>query len=175
MAQPPATPGASLREEQLRAWMAAYGPPLRRYFQKRASPAEAEDLVQDVFVAMQTRGAIPDDSHIDRYLFRVAANVLARRRMRPSWDWSAHAVLEEADLRDELSPERVLIARQTIANLLAALNRMPPRMAEAFVLHRFDEMTYGEIAEHMGITVKAVEGHIKRALERITLLLEAPR
>jgi len=59
--------------------MAQYGPALRAYFRKKAGAAEAEDLVQDVFVAMQARGGVEDIEHVGRYLFRVAANVLARR------------------------------------------------------------------------------------------------
>ena len=70
----------ALSEAALAELMARYGPALRRYFQKRVSPAEAEDLVQDVFVAMQVRGGIDDVENVDRYLFRIAANVLARRR-----------------------------------------------------------------------------------------------
>jgi len=176
MAQPPNQSEADAgHREDLRRWILAYGPALRAYFRKKVGAAEAEDLVQEVFASVQARGALEDTAHVNRYLFRVAANAVAKRRRPGGWDWSEHAGLDELDLADELSPERTLIAKQTLARLLIALKEVPPRAAEAFSLHRFDEMTYGEIAEHMGITVKAVEGHIKRALERITLLLEAPR
>src|SRR5512146_1226137 len=80
-------PPPGLSEAALAELMARYGPALRRYFLKRVSPLEAEDLVQDVFVAMQVRGGVDDVEHVNRYLFRIAANVMARRRIRPSWDW----------------------------------------------------------------------------------------
>ena len=101
--------------------------------------------------------------------------MLAKRHRRGGWDWSRHAELDEVQLEDAISPERSLIAKQTLGGLLEALKDLPPRSAQAFALHRFDEMTYGEIAVHMGISVKAVEALMKRALEKITARLEGVR
>ena len=154
------------------AWMAQYGPALRAYFRKKAGAAE--DLVQDVFVAMQARGGVDDIEHVGRYVFRVAANVMARRagadRFKPTDDLSG---LEA--LIDELSPERALIAKDTLARLIASLRTVPPRAAQAFILHRFEEMSYGEIAAHMGLSVRSVESHIKRTLDRVLAQMGAAR
>lgn len=174
MAQPPKQPEVEAAGPPA-GWMARYGPALRAYFRKRAGNAEAEDLVQDVFVALQARGGLETIEHVDRYIFRVAANVMAARGRPNTWRWSQHAVLDEGRLADELSPERALIAKQTLERLMAGLKAAPPRAAEAFILHRFDEMSYGEIAQQMGISVKAVEVHVRRTLERITALMDAPR
>ena len=173
MAQPtnPFANGAPAAE--LHNWMVRYGPALRRYFQKRVGHAEAEDLVQDVFVAMQVRGSLDEPEKVDRYLFRVAAHILARRSQRQGWNWSGHAELGDIDAPpDELSPERILIANERLARLMEALNALPPRMAEAFVLHRFDEMTYAEIARRMGVSVRTVESFIARAVTRVALMVE---
>ena len=51
--------------------------------------------------------------------------------------------------------------------LLAAMEDLPARTREAFVLHRFEEMQYAAIAGHMGISVSAVEKHIMRAIRRL--------
>lgn len=155
--------------------MVQYGPALRAYFRKKVGGAEADDLVQDVFLAMQARGPLEDTEHVNRYLFRVAANVVAKRRQAGGWKWPDHAEVDENAIHDGVSPERALIAKQTLSRLLEAMRELPPRSAQAFALHRFDEMTYGEIAVHMGISVKAVEALMKRALERITARLEGVR
>ena len=123
---PPNRPEEARPDERMTAWMAEYGPALRRYFGRSVGPAEAEDLVQEVFLAMQ-----------------------------------------------EISPERSLIAKQTAAGVLTALQALPPRTAEAFLLHRFEEMTYTAIAAHMGVSVKAVEALIARAMKRVGAALEA--
>ena len=61
--------------------MLEYGPALRRYFQKKVAASEVEDLVQDVFLKMQGRGAAAKENpeNIEGYLFRVARNVLISR------------------------------------------------------------------------------------------------
>ncbi len=161
--------------EKLHAWMVQYGPALRTYFRKKVGPGEAEDLVQEVFVNLQDRGHVEDIEHVNRYLFRVAANMLTRRGQAKTWDWADHAGIEELELFDELSPERSLIAKQDLATLMDALRHLPPRVEEAFILHRFEDMTYREIAARMGIKPKSVEALIMRALERIAAVVEDPR
>ena len=163
----------AVRDEDLQAWMVLYGPALRRYFQKKASAAEAEDLVQDVFLAMQVRGEIRDPEQADRYLFRVAANALARRRQRQRWDWAHHEALDGGFAPiDDLHPERIMLDRERLAQFTTALDSLPPRMGEAFILHRFEEMTYREIARRMGVSVRTVESFIARAVTRVALIVE---
>ena len=173
MASPP-TPSQDVdrpvRDEDLRAWMVQYGPALRRYFQKKAAPAEAEDLVQDVFLAMRTRGAGATIENVEGYLFRIAAHVLARRYGPGGWDWRRGSPLDDdLDPHEEISPERALIGKQSIALLLAAIDNLPPRMGEAFALHRFEEMTYPAIGRRMGISPRTVEKLISLALKRLIL------
>lgn len=152
--------------------MTRYAPALRRYFAKRVPPAEAEDLVQDVFLAMQVRGEIRDLEQADRYLFRVAANTLARRRQRQRWDWAHHEELDGFAPRDDLHPERIMLDRERLSQFTLALDSLPPRLSEAFILHRFEEMTYREIARRMGVSVKTVEHFVSRAMRRIYASLE---
>jgi len=180
MAPPPQRPldeafaGRSGAEADLRAWMVQYGPALRRYFLKKVSAAEAEDLVQDVFLSLQARGAAAAIDNVESYLFRTAANVLVRRYRRRTWDWDRHDSLEDVEpLSDELSPERVLIGKQAMDAVTAVLLDLPPRTAEAFFLNRFEAMTYEAVARRMGVSVKAVEQLIQRALRRLAERLEA--
>jgi RNA polymerase sigma-70 factor (ECF subfamily) len=174
---PPPTPSRDddrpVRDEDLQAWMVLYGPALRRYFLKKASPAEAEDLVQDVFLAMRTRGAGAAIENVEGDLFRIAAHVLARRYGPGGWDWRRSAgALDDDALHEEISPERALIGKQSVARLLAAIESLPPRMGEAFALHRFEEMTYPAIGRRMGISPRTVEKLISLALKRLILEVE---
>ena len=52
---------------------------------------------------------------------------------------------------------------------------MPPRAAQAFILHRFEQLSYEEIARRMGVSVKAVEMNVRRTMERVMVLMEARR
>ncbi|HEX5775360.1 MAG TPA: sigma-70 family RNA polymerase sigma factor [Caulobacteraceae bacterium] len=177
MARPPRTPAgdppSASGEETLRAWIDEYGPALRRYFEKRAEPADAEDMVQDVFLAMQVRGGPGGVENARGYLFQVARGVLAHRRYNyPSLGrgLAAHEMGAE-----ELSPERVLLGKEALEKLLSAVDDLPPRSREALLLHRFEEATYASVARRMGITVSAVERLISRALRQVTATLEGRR
>jgi RNA polymerase sigma-70 factor (ECF subfamily) len=162
------------RDDELRAWMADYGPALRRYFLKKVGPAEAEDLVQDVFVSLQVRGSAETIDNVEGYLFRVAANALMRRHKRRGWDWAGHEPLGDWP-SDEVSPERVLLGKEAMSRVVAALADLPPRSSEAFFLHRFEEMTYAAIAARMNISTKAVDHAIQRALKHLSRALEPAR
>jgi len=152
---------------EIQRWAQQYGPALRRYFQKKVSAVEAEDLVQNVFLNIQARG---EDAgaidNIEGYLFRTAANVLARRMGRDLWD--PYPLIELNEPRDELSPERTLIARQRLERVVEAMKALPPRTRQAFILHRFEEMTYVAIARQMGITTISVGKLIKRAVRKLS-------
>lgn len=155
-------------EAEFRAWMAQYGPGLRRYFLRRADAAEADDLVQEVFLAMHRRVDQTPIGNVQGYLFRVAAGVLSKRGGRVLGE----PLPEAFSLADELSPERRLLGREALDRLVVALQALPPRARQAFTLHRFEEMTYAAIAAHMGVSVSAIEQLISRASERLTAAME---
>lgn len=150
----------------------AYAPALRRYFQKKAPSGEAEDLVQEVFLRMQVRGEGAAIDNVEGYLFTVAAHVLAQR-YAGGWDWRRRTLIEDAsEPREEISPERALISKQSVEMVLAAIDGLPPKMGQAFALHRFEEMTYEAIARRMGNSPRTVEKLISLALKRLVQYVE---
>lgn len=158
------------REKQLSDWMDRYGPGLRRYFQRRVTAAEAEELVQDVFLAMHERSAAAPVDNVQGYLFRIAANLLSNRTEQ------VHEQLDEVlDFAEGFSPERILIGRQEATQVILAIRNLPPRTRQAFALHRFEEMTYEAIARRLGISVSAVSKLVARALAHVTIELGRTR
>ena len=158
-AQPP-----RLGAEELGVWMMQYGPGPRRFFRRRVGPAEAEDMVQDVFLAMSARQGDPVDN-VEGYLFRIAANLINKRLGREATRAAVEALLEAPE---GFSPERILMSKQEAAGVLAAIRNLPPRTREAFIFHRFEEMTYPEIARRLGISVSAVKQLIARAIRQVS-------
>ncbi len=144
-----------------------YRPALRRYFQKRAPAAEVEDLVQDVFVNLQARRSQTAVEDMQRYLFVVAGHVLSRRRRREA-PWRGADEDGLSGLAEEVSPERILLARERLGVAVQVIAALTPRTRQVFLLHRFEEMTYQSIAADLGISVSAVEKHIMIALRALT-------
>lgn len=146
-----------------------YAPALRHYFARRAPAAEVDDLVQDVFVRLQA--SHPRSPVIDpqAYLFGAARRVLASSRRRLSRQgWRLRNALADAvDLTSELSPERIVGARQDYARAMAAVDDLPPRAAAAFRMHRFEELSYAGIASRMGISRESVKELLRRATVRV--------
>ncbi len=60
-------------------------------------------------------------------------------------------------------PERVVAAQEEMARVIAALNELPERTREVFMLQRLEHMTYPQIAEGLGMPLGTVEAHDPRA------------
>ena len=172
MPQPPdrSTAKASVQPE-LPLLVEQYGPALRRYFFRKVPPAEVEDLVQTVFLNMHQRASGEPVDSVERYLFRVAAHVLARRH-RDGPSRLGVRIDEAVEPIEDLSPERIVIGRQALARLQVALSQLPPKTREAFILHRYEEMTYAAIAVRLQISVSGVEKLIIRALRQLRQAIE---
>ena len=150
------------------ALSAAHQAAIRRYFQRRVAPQDVDDLVQDVALSIRQRGSGDAIENVNAYLFTVAAHALSRHRRRAARvrdDDAALATL--AAVEDPATPERTLMAREQIAAVSRALDRLPARTREIFMMHRFSAMTYTAIARHFGISASAVEKHMTTALRAV--------
>ncbi|MDQ8032849.1 MAG: sigma-70 family RNA polymerase sigma factor [Bordetella sp.] len=72
---------------------------------------------------------------------------------------------DEACASRNSEPETAVSSQQGVLALVAAIDNLPPRCRQAFMLNRFEGMTYAQVAQRMDISVKAVEQHIKHALD----------
>ena len=168
---PDRTAKAASAQPELSLLVEQYGPALRRYFFRKAPPSEVEDLVQTVFLNMHQRASAEPVDSVERYLFRVAAHVLARRH-RDGQMRLGQRVDEAIEPIEDLSPERIVIGRQALGRLKTALAALPPKTREAFILHRYEEMTYAAIAARLQISVSGVEKLIIRALRQLRQAVE---
>lgn len=169
-------PASRSRTSLLEALDARYRAPLMTYFQRRAaSRAEAEDLTQEVFVRIAGRPECEGGELAEGFIFTVAANLLrdqARRARTRSADHHLSLEAGECDdgaaaLVETLEPERILLSREVLAGVLRALDAVPPRTRDIFLLFRLEGMKQREIAHLHGISVSAVEKHIVKALKQV--------
>ena len=157
----------------LEEWSRRYRPALLSFFQRRMPPgADREDLVQEVFLRL-ARQDLTAIANVEGYLFQAAANVLKdwrRRGARRAAD--AHEPVEE-DLPAEVdfSPERVLLGKDAVAELIAALEALPERTRAVFLLYHFDQLPQAEIARRLGIAVRTVENNMAKAHAHIAALM----
>lgn len=152
--------------------VARYAGPLRKFFRARLyNSQDAEDLVQEVFCRLSERAETFQIENPEAYLFQTAANLLRDRARRDHTRASATRELaEQAKISfEELSPERVLLGRRKVEELTRALMELPERTRAIFLLHRFEERKYGEIARQLGISTSSVEKHMMDAIRHLKL------
>ena len=136
---------------------------LRRYVTgKMGNSADAEEIVQDAFHNFMQIDE-PDQLENPRaYLYRTAHN-LALNRIRKEKRHQDYASAQDAD-PSTVSLERSLIARADLENIEQALNELPERSREVFLLNRIEGLTYNEISQQLGISVSSVEKHMMKTL-----------
>lgn len=155
--------------------------PLRRFFEKRIGrrEAEIEDLVQEVFLRLAGSGKIESVEQPEAYLFRTAANVLNDRwRRQTARSAEAHEPYDEAvhgSARETLCPERTLLGKQAVEQLVTALYELPERTRVVWALYHLEDLTHIEISRRLGITVSTIEKHIGRASGHLLRRLDLPR
>lgn len=137
------------------------------FLRRRLSvPEDAQDVAQETYIRMMKYEGARDIESPSSMLFRIAANVATDLgRAAHARRSSDHLPLENVELVSEQpSAERDTAARQSLDLLCAAVEALPTKCRQVFLLSRAHGMTYPEIARHCGISVKMVEKHISHAL-----------
>lgn len=148
-------------------------PWLQSLLRKRLGNREdAADLAQDTFVRL-LRAPVPQTEIREprRYLATIARGLAADLFRRRSLEQSYLDYL--ATLPEELapSPEEQAIIEQTLQQVDRMLQGLPPKVRAAFVLAQFEELSYPEIAERLGISLRTVSNYLTRAMEHCCLAL----
>jgi len=158
----------------LEEWSRRYRPALLRFFQRRMpAGADREDLVQEVFLRLAKHDDLAAIGHVEGYLFQAAGNVLKdwRRRGVRHAEGAHDALSEDLPAEVDFSPERVLLGRDTLNALTAALEVLPERTRAVFLLYHFDNFSHAEIARRLGIAVRTVENNMAKAHAHIAALM----
>lgn len=148
-------------------------PKLIRLFTRRTrSRVDADDLVQDVFFrfARLRERALGLDKP-QAYLRRIASNLLKDRAETSARRSASLHVVANEEVLPALDQERALESRDMLRRLEAAIGQLKPRTREIFMAHRVEGLSYCEIAERTGLSVKGVEKQMSKAILHLDKLL----
>lgn len=142
--------------------------------QNGKNPGRADDVLQETCLRVLELKEPEAIREPDRYAGRIARNLFVDRlrrqkRAKVLFIDSADAV-EVPD--DQPSAERILAGKELLSQVMVEIDRLPVRCREAFILHRFESLTYPAIARSMGISIGTVEKHIAEAMARLARALE---
>lgn len=166
------------RAEWLAQHVLPHEPALRAWLSRRAVPhADVDDIVQESYAVL---AGLPGVAHIGSpraYVFRTAWSLILRQ-VRRSQVVSIHTVedLGALDLEaDEPGLERQLSGRQELRRLAAAIDSLPPRCREVFMLRKVEGLSQREVARHSGLSESTVEKHVGKAVRLLGEWLAAER
>jgi RNA polymerase sigma-70 factor (ECF subfamily) len=146
---------------------------VRRLTRKTGCTELARDLANETF--LKVLGLAPAKlrsiEQPQAFLWRVSVNLLH--------DWGrARALSErsrpmlEADDHQSFDQVAVLESRDKLRRLEQVIERLRPRTREIFLAHRIRGLTYAEIADELGLTVKGVEKQMSKAIAKIDRLFD---
>lgn len=156
----------------LKSLYMATRPALLRFMQMRGvSPDEAEDLVQELYLKLESRSFGPI-AEPRAYLYRMADNLLldrrrsSIRRIRREEQWSDIDPAAGSGLGGgAVATDDAIIAQQQLHLVTSALATLPERTVEIFRRFRIEGERQKLIAADFGISISAVEKHLQRAYE----------
>jgi RNA polymerase sigma factor (sigma-70 family) len=137
-------------------------------------PETAQDLCQETYLRLLHDNAVTHDENLSGFLFRVADR-LAINYLK----WQRLAKNNSLSLHDDLVcpkhlPDEITSLRQQCEILLDAINSMPQKYAQVFLLRKIDELSYSEIALRLGISEKTVQRHLVQAMLHCHQCMENP-
>jgi len=170
----------------------ANGPLLEAFLQKRESlllflaartrsMSAAEDLIQDLYLKVASvepevvvRAPVP-------LLYRMAANLMVDQvrsvqrtsRRNGQWRMATHAIVGGEDVTSDLPADEVVVAKERVRLLADAVAALPPKMGQAFLLHKLEGLSQADTARAMGVSVKMIEQHIQAAMANLTQRLRS--
>ena len=145
--------------------------------------AVAEDLAQEVFLRVyRAREEYAPSAKFTTWMFRIAANLALnsvrdnrRRQLEISMDQpvdSGEDQVRALEVPDRMpTVEQHLVALSRAELILKAIHALPEKQRAAVLLHKYQELDYGEIARVLGCSESALKSLLFRAYETLRVEL----
>ena len=124
---------------------------------------QAEDLVQNAFVELWKRCADILFKKAKSYIYKACHNSFLNQIAHKKVMMKFEKNVAQNDTNNE-SPDYLMEVDEFKVKLEMAISDLPSKEREVFLLSRIDKKTYREISDVIGITVKAVERRMSKAL-----------
>jgi RNA polymerase sigma-70 factor (ECF subfamily) len=130
----------------------------------------ATDIAQETFLKIWEKQSSIQPEKVKGLLFKIAGDLYIShyRKEKRSFKFFNSFIFEN----ETQSPEEEMAFNQLKENYSNSLEKMNEKQRTVFLLSRAENMKYAEIAEMLGISVKAVEKRMKNALEQLRNLLK---
>lgn len=157
----------------------AYGVLFRRYYPMLCAYAtkfvelkDAEEIVQDVMLWLwENRETQTFETSLSQYLFKTVYHRAINQIVRHQSQLRADTLFYE-NMQEMLQDTDFYQLEELQKKIREAVDALPPAYREAFVMHRFDNKSYKEIAEILQVSPKTVDYRIQQALKQLRITLK---
>lgn len=126
----------------------------------------SEEIVQEVMLKIWiNRESLEITTSIQSYLFRAVRNGCLNMLKHVSIREEYKSYKEREDSTLQRSHEDAMMVSELEIRIREAIDALPMERRRVFVMSRYDGMTYQQIAEKLGISVKTVENQMGKALK----------
>lgn len=160
---------ASKDEASFEAVFRYFAPRLKSYFLRLGADASlAEEITQEALVQVWRNAGQFDPSRASAstWIFTIARNLSIdtfRRTRRPSFDPSDPAFVPDGELLPDLQLERA----ETEQRVRLVMNSLSASEKSVLMLSFYENLSHGEIAEHLGIPLGTVKSRIRLAFAKV--------
>jgi RNA polymerase sigma-70 factor (ECF subfamily) len=134
----------------------------------------AQELVSDVFIKLwQIRSQMNTIDNLKPYLFGITKNFSLSYLARASKNLSIQIddiEMDEIDIESLIefkNPEDLFISKETIKNVIQAIQNLPPQCQIIFSLVKVEGLKYKEVAKLLNISVFTVRNQVAIAIKKI--------
>jgi RNA polymerase sigma factor (sigma-70 family) len=164
-------PTCRSRQDLLRAAV-FLAPELTRYLiRKSAGTAEAQDLMQEIYIRILKIKVLQGIERPRAYLYKVAACVAYEHRQRGfgqpphiPYDEAAEEGISATSFLEANAPESAAAMSERLDALTARLKELSPRVRDAILWHHRDGYTCDEIAEKLSAATHRVKKYLVKGL-----------
>jgi len=137
----------------------------------------AEEMVQDTFMKLwEIRQTLNDQVNIRNFLYTITKNNCLNylRNQKISLKYQDNVKYLEMQFNYEALEKlgNYLQFEELKTKIDMAISNLPAEVIETFSLSRFEDLSYKEIAEQQGISIKTVEARISKALRILRVELK---
>lgn len=163
--QPAAQPSLDALYRDHHGWLFSW---LRR---RLGCAHDAADLSHDTYERLIVSGRLPDTGQDRAFLMQIARGLVVDLHRRRALEYAyldALALLPESHMP---SAEERALALETLSAVDRALDALPAKVRDVFILSRFEGLTYSAIAERLNVSVALVRKNMLRAAQALLVVL----
>jgi len=163
--------GITLKKEEFKSLFDTYFEDVRRYILYRSGNDDiATDIAQETFMRIWEKQIVIDPKRVKGLLFKIAGDLFVSQYRREQVAFNFFNTFQPND--KSITPEDEINFKELTKAYDAALKSMPEKQRTVFLMNRIEELKYKEIADQLGLSVKAIEKRMGQALEHLKIHLK---